>query len=57
MVLYDQGNWNSQMAKLYGVRGIPKTFLIDRQGILRFSGHPVQLTEALIQQTLNAKKI
>lgn len=56
MILYDRGNWDSQIAKLYGVRGIPKAFLIDREGILRFSGHPIQLTEALIEKTLNAKK-
>ena len=24
--------WDSQAAKMYGVRGIPKTFLIDRDG-------------------------
>ncbi|MFC2077545.1 peroxiredoxin family protein [Candidatus Bipolaricaulota bacterium] len=25
---------------LYGVRGIPRTFLIDREGYIRFSGYP-----------------
>ena len=34
--------------ELYGVRGIPKTFLIDRDGFIRFSGYPLHLdAEAL----------
>lgn len=28
---------------LYGVGGIPRTFVIDRDGIIRYSGHPARL--------------
>jgi peroxiredoxin len=54
-VLFDQGNWTSQIAQLYGIGHIPQTFLIDRNGVIRFRGHPLRLTEALLQETLNGK--
>jgi len=37
-----------QVAERYGVLGIPRTFLIDRQGIIRFVGHPIYLTEEVL---------
>ncbi len=36
------------VAQEYGVYGIPHTFVIDKQGIIRFSDHPAHLTEAFL---------
>ena len=36
------------VANEYGVLGIPRTFVIDREGIVRFAGHPSLLTRNLI---------
>ncbi len=36
------------VAHEYGVYGIPHTFVIDKQGIIRFSNHPAYLTEAFL---------
>lgn len=51
------GLWESlaaakQVARLYGVFGIPRTFVIDRDGIIRYSGHPIRLTDATIEPWL-----
>jgi thiol-disulfide isomerase/thioredoxin len=53
LVLFDSGNWESEVAKQYGVSSIPQTFLIDGQGNIVFSGHPNRLPESLIESTLN----
>jgi len=37
---------------LYGVTGIPHTFLIDRQGIIRYSDHPIRLRDYHIEPWL-----
>lgn len=34
----DLQHWNSPVAKLYGVRGIPRTFIIDRNGNIANTG-------------------
>lgn len=39
---------------LYGVVGIPRTFLIDREGLIRFDGYPRNLTAADIEPWLQA---
>ncbi len=36
------------VANLFGVQAIPRTVFLDRQGIIRFSGHPQDLTEEVI---------
>lgn len=41
-----------EVARLYGVATIPHVYLIDRQGVIRFSGHPAELTPELIEQLL-----
>jgi len=41
-----------EVARLYGVVGIPHTFLIDRQGIIRFADHPALLKAGLIEAWL-----
>ena len=51
------GLWESlaaakQVARLYGVFGIPRTFVIDRDGIIRYSGHPIRLTDTTIEPWL-----
>lgn len=38
----------------YGVTGIPTAFIIDRQGILRWSGHPMDDLDARVAQALAA---
>ncbi len=51
------GLWESlattrELALRYGVLGIPRTFVIDRQGIIRYCGHPTRLTAATIDPWL-----
>ncbi len=41
----------------YGIRGIPHTFLIDSQGLLRWHGHPVFLTAELLEEFLQTDKV
>jgi thiol-disulfide isomerase/thioredoxin len=40
------------VASLYGVRAIPQTIVIDRNGIVRFNNHPVMLERALLESIL-----
>lgn len=56
-VLFDQGNWQSQITRLYGITGIPRSFLVDRKGMLVWSGHPMQLNESTLQRILNGGQI
>jgi tetratricopeptide (TPR) repeat protein len=35
---FDGGGWNNKVAQAYGVRAIPHTVLIDREGIIRAKG-------------------
>jgi len=46
------GKAKSRIAELYGVSsstvGIPRTFLIDRQGVIRYVGHPLDLADGMI---------
>jgi len=36
------------VAREYGIYGIPHTFVIDPEGVIRFSGHPLRLTESFL---------
>lgn len=36
------------VAHQYGIESIPRTVLLDRQGIIRFIGHPDSLTDAIL---------
>jgi len=38
--------------ELFGVGGIPRTFVIDRDGIIRFSGYPTRVTAELLDSWL-----
>lgn len=49
--------WESQAAaeevkERYGVAGVPHTFVIDRQGIIRYSDHPIRLRDRNIEPWL-----
>jgi peroxiredoxin len=40
------------IAQLYQVNRFPHTFLLDRQGVIRYAGHPDDLPSALIESLL-----
>jgi peroxiredoxin len=50
------GKAGSPIAQLYGVStndvGIPRTYVIDRQGVIRYVGHPTDLTRDMIESVL-----
>ena len=52
LFLFDQGNFRSDVVQSYGVRAIPRSVLIDRRGNVVYFGHPVNLPEALVEETL-----
>lgn len=43
-------------AKAFGVRGVPHTFLLDREGIVAWAGHPARLTEGDIEAVLDGAR-
>jgi peroxiredoxin len=50
------GKSGNAIAQLYGVSsgdvGIPRTYVIDRQGVIRFVGHPSDLTRDMVEALL-----
>jgi peroxiredoxin len=50
------GKAGNPVAQLYGVSsnevGIPRTYVIDRQGVIRFVGHPTDLTRDMVEAVL-----
>jgi peroxiredoxin len=50
------GKSGNPIAQLYGVStsdvGIPRTYVIDRQGVIRFVGHPAELTREMVESVL-----
>ena len=48
-------SWSSSVAALYGVNSIPKTFLLDRKGVIRYQNLRGQQLEDAIK-TLLAEK-
>lgn len=55
--VWEPGGRYTPIAALYGVLsggdvGIPHTFVLDRQGVIRYAGHPMYLTPALIETLL-----
>jgi thioredoxin-related protein len=51
-VLFASGNWQSEVAQRYGVQSIPRSFLIDSEGRIVYSGHPSSLPESSIAMLL-----
>jgi hypothetical protein len=41
------------VASLYHVTGIPRTVVIDREGIVRFNGHPARLDRGVLKGLLS----
>lgn len=41
-----------QTTTAYRIRGIPTAFLIDKNGVVRWAGHPMQLSESMIKNLL-----
>ena len=52
VVLYGSLSEARGVARDYGVLGIPRTFVIDREGIVRFAGHPGRLSRHLVESLL-----
>ncbi len=48
IALWGSVSASQAVAQEYGVYGIPHTFVIDKQGIIRFSNHPLYLTAAFL---------
>jgi len=45
-VLWESLDAAREVRDLFGVVGIPRTFILDRDGFIRYSGHPGRLTDA-----------
>jgi thiol-disulfide isomerase/thioredoxin len=52
VALYGSLSEARAVASDYGVLGIPRTFVIDREGIVRFAGHPSLLSRGLVESLL-----
>jgi hypothetical protein len=52
LMLFDEGNWKSPVLQSYGVKAIPRSFLIDRRGNIVFFGNPGRLTDEIIESSL-----
>ncbi len=48
IALWDSVTASQSVARAYGVVGIPRTLVIDADGIVRFAGHPATLSADLI---------
>ena len=56
--VFDGNGWDNQVAKMYGIRGIPHMYLIDGDGIVRKSGvrgHALEPAVAELVRENNAK--
>ena len=45
-------NAPQELLEQFGVDGIPTAFLVDKSGKVVWTGHPMELTEAMIQKVL-----
>ncbi len=52
VVLWESPTAAQAVKTLYGVSGIPHTFVVDRQGIIRYSDHPIRLRDRNIEPWL-----
>ena len=46
---------DGDMFEGYGVRGIPNSLLIGKDGKIAYRGHPMQITEEMIQEQIDAE--
>jgi peroxiredoxin len=53
--IYDGQAWGSSVGQLYAVNSIPATFLIDRQGKIRFKNVRGEQLRQAVQQLINEK--
>jgi len=51
-ILWESRAAAQEVRDLYGVRGIPRTFVIDREGLIRFASHPAYLTAEKLEAWL-----
>ena len=52
------GEWPQPIMKQYGIFGIPFVFLLDKEGIVKYKGHPSSIhLESAINNLLNGKDI
>jgi cytochrome c biogenesis protein CcmG, thiol:disulfide interchange protein DsbE len=51
-VLWESLDAARDVKELFGVVGIPRTFVIDREGYIRYSGHPTNLTDDELEKWL-----
>jgi thiol-disulfide isomerase/thioredoxin len=52
VVLWESPTAAQAVKTLYSISGIPHTFVIDRQGIIRYSDHPIRLRDRNIEPWL-----
>jgi thiol-disulfide isomerase/thioredoxin len=45
-------NAPQELLQQFGVEGIPTAFLVDKSGKVVWAGHPMELTESMIQKVL-----
>jgi len=50
IALWGSASASQGVARMYGVNAIPHTFVIDRDGIIRFTDHPMRLTESILDK-------
>ncbi len=48
-------SWSSQIARVYGVNSIPRTFLLDKKGVIRYDNLPPNQLEGAIKKLLAEK--
>jgi hypothetical protein len=49
-VLWESLDASREVKDLFGVVGIPRTFIIDRDGFIQHTGHPGELTDTDLQE-------
>lgn len=52
IALYESYSSAYEVFKTYGGGGIPKTYVIDRAGIIRYAGHPASLPRQTIERLI-----
>ena len=50
IALWGSVSASQAVARQYGVSGIPHTFVIDPNGVIRFSDHPMRLTNSVLDK-------